>query len=101
MRKGICSAATLGVFLCGLSLGSLGLALVKAQHPDCRYYQVINQVLRTVDPLKALQGKTVTGGQVNAYRAVTTVLGENTLNSSRVPSPPRCLPAPPVSGTSP
>src|SRR5262249_47505525 len=47
-------------------------------HPDWRYYQVINQVLQTVDPLKALQGKTVTGGQVNAYRAVTTILPDVT-----------------------
>src|SRR5262249_46817539 len=50
------------------------LALVKTEHPNWRYYQVINQVLQTVDPLKALQGKTVTGGQVDAYRALTTVL---------------------------
>ncbi|MBI1914781.1 MAG: S8 family serine peptidase [Planctomycetes bacterium] len=54
------------------------LALVKAEHPDWHYYRVINQVLQTVDPLKALSGKTVTGGQVNAYRAVTTVLPDVT-----------------------
>jgi subtilisin family serine protease/subtilisin-like proprotein convertase family protein len=54
------------------------LALVEAQHPSWRYYQVINQVLRTVDPMTGLQGKTVTGGQVDAYRAVTTVLPDVT-----------------------
>src|SRR5947209_13527463 len=31
MRKALYSAATLGVFFCGLALGSLGLTLVKAQ----------------------------------------------------------------------
>src|SRR5262249_29512945 len=50
------------------------LALVEAQHPTWRYYQVINQVLQTVDPVLGLQGKTTTGGQVDAYKAVTTVL---------------------------
>ena len=50
------------------------VALVHDLHPTWSYSQIINQVLQTVDPLRALQGKTVTGGQVDAYRAVTTVL---------------------------
>src|SRR5207248_10926840 len=60
------------------------LALVKSLHPDWHYYRVIDQVFRTVTPVAALQGKTVTGGQVNAYRAVTAVLPD--LTSPRVVS---------------
>jgi subtilisin family serine protease len=50
------------------------LGLVSSQHPTWKYYQVVNQVLGTVDPLTALAGKTVTGGRVDAYRAVTQVI---------------------------
>ena len=50
------------------------LALVRSQHPTWTYTQVIDQVLQTVDPVTSLAGKTATGGRLNAYRAVTTVL---------------------------
>jgi subtilisin family serine protease len=46
------------------------LALVRDLHPEWTYRQVIDRVLGTVDPLPALQGKTVTGGRLNAARAV-------------------------------
>jgi subtilisin family serine protease len=46
------------------------LALVRGEHPDWSYSQVISQVLSTTDPIPALQGKTVTGGRLNAWRAV-------------------------------
>jgi subtilisin family serine protease/subtilisin-like proprotein convertase family protein len=50
------------------------LGLVSSQHPTWKYYQVVNQVLATVDPLTALAGKTTTGGRLDAYRAVTQVI---------------------------
>jgi subtilisin family serine protease len=46
------------------------VALVWDLHPTWTYTQVINHVLSTVDPVSALQGKTVTGGRLNAARAV-------------------------------
>jgi subtilisin family serine protease/subtilisin-like proprotein convertase family protein len=46
------------------------LALVWGQHPDWSYSQVINQVLRTVDHIPSLAGKTVTGGRLDAAAAV-------------------------------
>lgn len=46
------------------------LALVRGLHPEWTYRQVIDQVLRTVDPLPGLQGKTTTGGRLNAAAAV-------------------------------
>ena len=38
------------------------LALVRDLHPEWTYRQVIDQVLRTVDPVPGLQGKTASGG---------------------------------------
>lgn len=49
------------------------LALVYSQHPTWKYYQVIDQVLATTDPINALKDKTVTGGRLNAFRAVSEV----------------------------
>jgi subtilisin family serine protease/subtilisin-like proprotein convertase family protein len=46
------------------------LALVWGQHPTWSYTQVISQVLRTVDRLPALAGKTVTGGRLDLAAAV-------------------------------
>jgi subtilisin family serine protease len=46
------------------------IALVRTLHPTWSYRQVIDQVLATVDPVASLQGKTVTGGRVNAAAAV-------------------------------
>jgi subtilisin family serine protease/uncharacterized protein (DUF2141 family) len=46
------------------------LALVRSLHPDWTYSQVIAQVLNNVDPDPALQGKTVTGGRLDAARAI-------------------------------
>src|SRR5262249_5966104 len=40
--------------------------------------QVIDQVLRTVDPDRFLAGKVSTGGRLNAYRAVSAVLPDVT-----------------------
>ncbi len=46
------------------------IALVRDLHPDWGYAQVINQVLQTVDPVSSMDGKTVTGGRLNAASAV-------------------------------
>ncbi|HBI44382.1 MAG TPA: hypothetical protein DDY78_16245 [Planctomycetales bacterium] len=46
------------------------LALVWNQHPDWTYKQVIAQVLSTTTPLASLNGKTITGGIVNAAAAL-------------------------------
>jgi subtilisin family serine protease len=46
------------------------LALVWGLHPDWGYRQVINQVLNTVDKVAGLQGKTATGGRLDAAAAV-------------------------------
>src|SRR5262249_30927343 len=46
------------------------VALVKSLHPTWTASQVISQVLGSVDPIPALVGKTVTGGRLNAAKAV-------------------------------
>jgi subtilisin family serine protease len=46
------------------------LALLKSEHPDWGYSQLIGQVLGTVDPLAGLQGKTRTGGRLDAAAAL-------------------------------
>lgn len=46
------------------------VALVWSEHPDWSYRQVINQVLNTTDPVASLQGKVLTGGRLDAARAV-------------------------------
>jgi subtilisin family serine protease/subtilisin-like proprotein convertase family protein len=72
------------------------LALVRSQHPDWQYYQVINQVLATTDPVTALAGKTVTGGRLDAYRAVSQSL-TNTAGAYVVSAVPNATGAQPVS----
>jgi subtilisin family serine protease len=46
------------------------VALVWSEHPSWTYQQVIAQVLNTADPVPSLQGKVLTGGVVDAARAV-------------------------------
>ena len=46
------------------------VALVWGLHPTWSYTQVIAQILNTVDPLPSLQGKTTTGGRLDAAAAV-------------------------------
>ena len=45
-------------------------ALVKAVHPEYSPAQVKSAILSSVDPLPSLQGLTVTGGRLNAARAI-------------------------------
>ncbi|MGH7943989.1 MAG: S8 family serine peptidase [Opitutaceae bacterium] len=46
------------------------LALLKAHFPNDSYRQLINRVLRTVDPVPAFAGKVQTGGRLNLDRAL-------------------------------
>ncbi len=46
-------------------------ALVMSQNPGLSYLDVKNKILNSVDPIPALQGKTVSGGRLNAYKALT------------------------------
>jgi subtilisin family serine protease len=46
------------------------LALVWGEHPTWTYFQVIHQVLSTVDKLQGMQGKLITGGRLDAAAAV-------------------------------
>jgi subtilisin family serine protease/subtilisin-like proprotein convertase family protein len=62
------------------------LALVWSEHPTWTYQQVINQVLDTVDPVPGLQGKVLTGGVLDAARAV----GYNSTPPTS-PTPPSTL----------
>jgi subtilisin family serine protease len=45
-------------------------ALVKAAAPHLTHLQIKNHVLSKVDPLASLSGKCVTGGRLNAFRAL-------------------------------
>jgi subtilisin family serine protease len=44
--------------------------LLRTLHPDWTYTQIKAQILGTVDPLASLTGKCVTGGRLNAARAL-------------------------------
>src|SRR5688500_2133067 len=46
------------------------LALLKAQFPSDNYRQLINRILRNVDPIAGLAGKVQTGGRLNLDRAL-------------------------------
>lgn len=46
-------------------------ALVWAANPSFTYQQVKDRILTSVEPIAALKGKTVTGGRLNAYQAIT------------------------------
>jgi subtilisin family serine protease/subtilisin-like proprotein convertase family protein len=54
------------------------VALVMSQHPNWSYQQVIDQVLSNSDVLSSLQGKTITGGRLNAARAVGATFSDET-----------------------
>ncbi len=46
------------------------VALVRDQHPEWTYQQVIDQVINSVDFVPSLENVTATGGRLNAARAV-------------------------------
>ncbi len=45
-------------------------ALLWSKHPDFSYQEVKDKILMSVDPLPSLEGKTVTGGRLNAKKAL-------------------------------
>jgi subtilisin family serine protease len=48
--------------------------LLRGIHPGWSYEQIIDQILGTVDPVQAMQGKTITGGRLNIGKAITESL---------------------------
>src|SRR5262249_18540282 len=72
------------------------LALVESQHPALPSYDVIHQVRRTVAKTPALNGRTVPGGRLNAYKAVSTPRPDHT-GPSVVSMVPNASGASPVS----
>jgi hypothetical protein len=45
-------------------------ALLQSEHPDWTYAQIKDRILSTIDPLPSLDGKTVSGGRLNAANAL-------------------------------
>lgn len=48
-------------------------SLLKSMHPNWNYAQIKAQLMATVDPLPSLAGKSVTGGRLNAAKALGVV----------------------------
>ncbi|MDD5064748.1 MAG: S8 family serine peptidase [Phycisphaerae bacterium] len=48
-------------------------ALIWSRNQSLNYLQVRDIILNTVDPIQALNGKCVTGGRLNLYKAITAV----------------------------
>ncbi len=45
-------------------------ALIWSKYPTLTHLQVKERIMNSVDPIRALAGKCVTGGRLNAYRAI-------------------------------
>jgi PKD repeat protein len=54
---------------CAMMSGAV--AVMEAHFPSENYQQIKQQILANVDPLPGLQGKCVTGGRLNLYKALT------------------------------
>jgi len=65
-------------------------ALMLSVNPSLTFTQINNLLKQTVDPLASLSGKTVTGGMVNAYKAVL---------AAKIPATPPGLTASPGNQT--
>ncbi|MGI9448567.1 MAG: S8 family serine peptidase, partial [Pirellulales bacterium] len=67
-------------FFSGTSMAAPHVAgvvgLLNAAKPGISVTEVNNAILNTVDPLQSLNGKTLTGGRVNAASALTSLLGQ-------------------------
>jgi subtilisin family serine protease len=61
-------------------------ALVAAEHPEYTVAQLRNALLANVDPIPSLQCRTVTGGRLNAFRALQN-------GAPAAAPPPSCPPA--------
>ncbi len=53
------------------------LALLKAQFSTDTYRQLINRLLRNVDPIPAFRGRVATGGRLNLDRAIRSAFDDN------------------------
>ncbi len=53
------------------------VGLLNAAKPGISITEVTNAILGTVDTVQSLQGKTASGGRVNAAAALTSILGES------------------------
>ena len=69
---------TLAINIAGTSFSapcvSGACALLMAQYPADTYQETISRLLGSADPLPALAGKCRTGGRLNLYRALRTIL---------------------------
>jgi len=54
------------------------IALVKSLKPGYSYSQIISQVVNNTDSLSSLPGKTITGGRLNAFKAVSSLAADTT-----------------------
>ncbi|HKW30182.1 MAG TPA: PKD domain-containing protein [Verrucomicrobiae bacterium] len=54
---------------CAMTAGAI--AVMEAHFPNDNYQQIKQQVLANVDPLPSLQGKCISGGRLNLYKALT------------------------------
>ena len=53
-------------------MGTRGAAvLLLARNPNLSYAQLKDAIMSSVDPLPAFAGKTVTGGRLNVYKALS------------------------------
>jgi subtilisin family serine protease/subtilisin-like proprotein convertase family protein/uncharacterized protein (DUF2141 family) len=57
-------------------------ALLWAQNPDMTVSQVKNRILASADPIPALEGHTVSGGRLNAFRSLAEA-GKGTIRGSK------------------
>ncbi|MEQ8970434.1 MAG: S8 family serine peptidase [Coleofasciculus sp. C1-SOL-03] len=67
-------------------------SLILAQNPNLTALEVKEQILQSVDPIQDLQGKTVTGGRLNAHKALTNGTTPPVTPPVTPPSPPPVTP---------
>jgi len=68
------------------------IALLRAHVPSLSYAQIIDRLLKAVDPLPALAGKTVTGGRLNLQRALQGTSSTNNPTGVKLTMLPGNLP---------
>ena len=78
-------------------------ALILGLNPNLTYSQVKDIIMKSVDPIPSLQGKIVTGGRVNSFRAMQLAAGVSPQPSpSPTPDPsPTPTPTPTPTNTPP
>jgi subtilisin family serine protease len=68
------------------------VALLRAHVPSLSYAQIIDRLLKAVDPLPALAGKTATGGRLNLQRALQGTSSTNNPTGVKLTMLPGNLP---------